>query len=271
MPELPEVETTLRGLAPLVVGERVNELVVRDGRLRWPVPPALARALRGKTISAMRRRGKYLILEAPSCNVLVHFGMSGSLRALDAAVAPAAHDHVDVVFASGRRLRYRDPRRFGAILFAGAAPERHWLLRELGPEPLGADFTGEYLRRCGRGRRVAIKNLLLDGTVVAGVGNIYAAEALFRAGVHPLRAAGRISASRYALLVDSIKRTLSEAIDVGGTTLRDFVGGSGEPGYFAQSLNVYGREGLPCPRCSTSITRKRLAQRSSFYCGRCQR
>jgi formamidopyrimidine-DNA glycosylase len=270
MPELPEVETTRRGLAPHVVGRAIARVEVREPRLRWPVAQELARSLADERIASLERRGKYLLFGTGAGTLLVHLGMSGSLRYLPEPLPPSTHDHIDLHFADGSALRFNDPRRFGSFVLT-AAPHEHPLLRELGPEPLGEEFTPDYLWHASRGRRVAIKQHLMNGHVVVGVGNIYANEALFRASVHPLRAAGRVARSRFEPLVTAVRAVLREAIDEGGTTLRNFVGGDGRPGYFRASLNVYEREGLPCPRCRNPIVRRVLGQRATYYCARCQR
>lgn len=271
MPELPEVETVRRGLEPHVAGRRISALVVRERRLRRPIPRGLEARLAGAVITGLSRRAKYLLLHTDRGSALAHLGMSGSLRIVDAGRAAGPHEHYDLVLANGRAVRYRDPRRFGLFLWAGARPERHPLLAHLGPEPLGPDFDGARLHRASRGRRVAVKSFLMDASVVAGVGNIYASEALYRAGIHPRRAAGRIAAGRYALLADAVRGVLAEAIGEGGTTLRDFVAAEGSPGYFRVHLAVYDREGLPCPRCAAPIRREVIAQRSTYYCPHCQR
>ncbi len=270
MPELPEVETTRRGLQPLVVGRTIRTLAVREPRLRWPIDSGLARRLRDQTVQDLSRRGKYLLLSTEVGTLLLHLGMSGSLRYLRADCAPASHDHYDLVFSSGELLRFNDPRRFGSLHFS-VAPDNHWLLKHLGPEPLGSDFSGEYLWRVSRGRRVAIKTLLMNGRIVAGVGNIYANEALFRAGIHPGRQAGRISRQRLDRLVGAVRDVLGEAIEAGGTTLQDFVGGDGRPGYFQLALDVYGRGGEPCTRCNRPIKVRTIGQRATYYCPACQR
>jgi formamidopyrimidine-DNA glycosylase len=270
MPELPEVETTRRGLAPHVVGRAIAGVDVREPRLRWLVADSLPAQLAGQRIERLERRGKYLLFETSGGTLLVHLGMSGSLRYLPTPRAHGTHDHVDVRFAGGGALRYHDPRRFGSLHLT-SAPHEHPLLRTLGPEPLGGDFTADYLwRTCGN-RAVAIKQHLMNGRIVVGVGNIYASEALFRAGIHPARAAGRIARARFEPLVAAVRAVLVEAIEEGGTTLRDFVGGDGEPGYFRASLRVYERGGEPCVRCGTPIRRVVQGQRASYYCPRCQR
>jgi formamidopyrimidine-DNA glycosylase len=271
MPELPEVETTRRGIAPHLTGRTVARVAVRDGRLRWPVPRALALQLPGLTVTGVGRRGKYLLLETSAGTALAHLGMSGSLRLVDAQVPPTPHDHVDIVFTDGRALRLRDPRRFGSLLWTTRPWQEHPLLRELGPEPLEDAFDGDYLFAAARGRRVAVKHFIMNSHVVVGVGNIYANEALFLAGIHPRRAAGRIGRERYAMLAGAIRRVLNESLTAGGTTLRDFVNGVGEPGYFGLHLRVYGRGGEPCPRCRRPVREIRQGQRSTFYCCACQR
>ncbi len=270
MPELPEVETTRRGIAPALVGATVATVRVRDPRLRWPVPVDLSRRLAGNTIEAVDRRAKYLLLRTPRGTLIVHLGMSGSLRLLPAAQPPGRHDHVDLVLGSGQCLRLNDPRRFGAVLWTEAPPQAHPLLRDLGPEPLDADFDGTALYADSRHRRTAVKSFIMDSHVVVGVGNIYASEALFLAGIHPRRSAGRIAAVRYARLAAAIREVLEAAITAGGTTLRDFVGGDGRPGYFGQQLRVYGRAGLPCERCGTRLRRTVQVGRATYYCPRCQ-
>ncbi len=270
MPELPEVETTRRGLAPYVVGRTIARVEVREPRLRWPVAKALPRALAGARIGTLERRAKYLLFGTDAGTLLVHLGMSGSLRYLPAPQEPAPHDHVDVHFAGGGALRLNDPRRFGSVLLT-KTPSTHALLKDLGPEPLGDAFDAGYLWRVSRGRRVAIKQHLMNGRIVVGVGNIYASEALFRAGIHPQRMAGRIARARFEPLVEAVREVLREAIEEGGTTLRNFVGGDGRPGYFRTSLRVYERAGLPCLKCGTPIVRRVLGQRATFFCPRCQR
>ncbi|MGD2130086.1 MAG: bifunctional DNA-formamidopyrimidine glycosylase/DNA-(apurinic or apyrimidinic site) lyase [Lysobacterales bacterium] len=270
MPELPEVETTLRGISPSLEGCTVTELTVRNPSLRWPVPDEVHMA-EGQRVSGCRRRAKYLLIELERGGLLVHLGMSGSLRVCDAGDAPRKHDHVDIVLDSGRCLRFNDPRRFGTLLWWDKNPEVHVLLRDLGPEPLSDAFSGDYLWRRSRGRKGAVKNFIMNGQVVVGVGNIYASEALFMSGIHPSRPAGRISLARYEALAAAIRDVLARAIRRGGTTLRDFVNSEGNPGYFAQELLVYEREGNPCLQCGNPIRRKVIGQRSSYYCPRCQR
>lgn len=271
MPELPEVETTRRGIAPHVTGNKVTEVRVRDARLRWPVSPALAHQLPGQVIIGVERRAKYLLLRTARNCLVLHLGMSGSLRIVSSETPAGKHDHFDVVFSNRLCLRLRDPRRFGAAIWITGDPEQHPLLANLGPEPLQAGFDGDYLFRHAGGRRIAIKQFIMDSHIVVGVGNIYASEALFLAGIHPLRAAGRISRTRYEILANAIKQVLHMAIENGGTTLRDFYASDGAPGYFKQQLRVYGREGLPCASCGRSIVLTRQGQRATYYCARCQR
>ncbi|MEE4218530.1 MAG: bifunctional DNA-formamidopyrimidine glycosylase/DNA-(apurinic or apyrimidinic site) lyase [Xanthomonadales bacterium] len=271
MPELPEVETTLRGITPSLQHRKIVEVVVRNPSLRWPVPAEVGQAA-GQAVVACRRRAKYLLIEmSGGGGLLIHLGMSGSLRVCAADDAIRKHDHVDIVLDSGQCIRFNDPRRFGVFTWWEEPSGQHPLLRALGPEPLSDEFSGGYLHSRSRGRKGAIKNFIMDGRVVVGVGNIYASEALFMAGIHPSRAAGRVSATRYDALSGAIRDVLERAIRRGGTTLRDFHGSDGNPGYFAQELLVYDREGLPCFRCETPIRRKVIGQRSSFYCPACQR
>ncbi|BFN25918.1 formamidopyrimidine-DNA glycosylase [Pseudomonas sp. SCT] len=270
MPELPEVETTRRGIEPHLLGQRVDRVLVRDRRLRWPVPEDLDVRLSGQRIEAVERRAKYLLIKAETGTLIVHLGMSGSLRLVEAAQPVGKHDHVDILLESGQALRYTDPRRFGAMLWS-EEPLAHVLLASLGPEPLGEDFDGDRLYRLSRGRSMAVKPFIMDNAVVVGVGNIYASEALFAAGIDPRRPAGSISRARYLKLGEEIRRILAMAIERGGTTLRDFVGGDGKPGYFQQELFVYGRAGEFCKSCGSTLREIRLGQRASVYCSRCQR
>ena len=271
MPELPEVETTRRGIEPWVVGHRIENVVVRNRRLRWPVSRSLPIRLRGAMVHAVDRRGKYLLIATDAGTLILHLGMSGSLRVLDTASPPLAHDHIDLLLDSGRCLRFNDPRRFGCLLFTPGDPLRHRLLSGLAPEPWAREFNGEALWRRARGRRASIKTFIMDSRNVVGVGNIYASEALFRAGIRPGLAAGRVSRVRMALLVTAIRDVLTEAIGVGGTTLRDYVDPAGMPGYFRQKLYVYERQGRPCRRCHTIIRQYTQGQRSTYWCPRCQR
>lgn len=269
MPELPEVETTRRGIAPHLIGHRIVALAIRQPRLRWPIPPILRRMLPGQKIEAVERRAKYLLAHTAAGSALLHLGMSGSLRILDAGVAPGTHDHFDWQLDSGRILRFTDPRRFGSLLWQ-AHGATHPLLAGLGPEPLDDAFDGVHLWKLSRGRSAPVKTFLMDQKIVVGVGNIYAVEALFAAGIHPRRAAGAVSRERYMRLADEVKRILAHAITRGGTTLRDFLSPDGVPGYFEQELFVYGRAGEPCKVCSTPVRVVVIGQRSTFYCPRCQ-
>ena len=271
MPELPEVETTRRGLLPHLVGRRIRGAVVRNRNLRWPIPRDLPRRLRGEEVLDIRRRGKYLLFDCRHGHLLVHLGMSGRLSLVRDDTPPRHHDHVDVQLEGGQLLRLTDPRRFGAMLWVSGPAERHALLRGLGLEPLEPGFTGEALHRLARGRSVAVKQFLMNARIVTGVGNIYASESLFRAGIHPMRVAGRITKARWELLAVAVRATLEAALAAGGTTLRDFASADGLPGYFQNEFAVYGREGEPCARCGTPIRAQRQGQRSTFYCPACQR
>lgn len=270
MPELPEVETTRSGIAPHVEGKAVEELVLRRRKLRYPVPQTLLVDLPGQLISKVGRRGKYLLLHAETGTVMVHLGMSGSLRLVDVEVPAEKHDHIDIVFEGGKALRLHDPRRFGSVLWLEGDPLEHKLLVKLGPEPLSEAFDADYLYQRSRKRKQAIKQFVMDSHTVVGVGNIYASEALFTAGIRPQLAAGKLSRPRCEALVAAIKNVLAQAIEQGGTTLRDFVDGNGKPGYFQQQLLVYGREAEPCSRCGKAIKMLRLGQRASYYCPSCQ-
>jgi len=256
MPELPEVETTRRGIEPHVKGKQVSDVIVRHHQLRWPVPRGLTAML--------------VVLAFDHGTLLLHLGMSGSLRIIDGSLPAEKHDHVDIVLVDGLALRLTDPRRFGAVLWTRNDPQQHELIDHLGPEPLSDAFNGEYLLQRSRGRKGSIKQFIMDGKIVVGVGNIYASESLFLAGIHPKRLAGKVSRERMEKLAVAIKQVLAAAIEQGGTTLRDFVGGDGKPGYFAQQLNVYGREGEACRVCATPIKQVVQGQRSTFYCPHCQ-
>ena len=270
MPELPEVETTRRGIAPHVTGQRIPAVRIHNPHLRWPVPRHLPATLRGQQITTIERRAKYLLLETSAGCLILHLGMSGSLRIASGARARGCHDHFELQFANRTSLWLRDPRRFGCVLWTRDAAV-HPLLCDLGPEPLSRSFDGAYLHRISRGRRLAVKNLLMDHRVVSGVGNIYANEALFASGVHPQRSAGRISRSRYDRLATATKEVLRRAIAAGGTTLKDFTREDGRPGYFRQHLRVYDRADQVCPRCGGTIRRKLVGQRATYFCAGCQR
>ena len=275
MPELPEVETTRRGLLPHLPGRRVQHVLLRRPDLRWPIPDEVAALLPEQRIEGIRRRAKYLLLDTAAGSALLHLGMSGSLRVLPEDTAVRAHDHVDIGLegldgAPDRVLRFNDPRRFGCLLWQ-APGEVHPLLAGLGPEPLSDDFDGDYLFSRSRGRAAPVKTFLMDQAVVVGVGNIYAAEALFMAGISPLRPAGKVSRARYVALAEAVKAILAHAIARGGTTLRDFLSPDGAPGYFEQELLAYGRGGAPCPRCGRPMRQALVGQRASVWCGHCQR
>ena len=270
MPELPEVETTCRGIAPYVVGKTVTTVTVRQRQLRWPVPTGLQRKLLGHKVVLLERRAKYILFRFDHGCLIQHLGMSGSLRIVTGDRPPEKHDHIDIEFNSGVRLRFRDPRRFGSLHWTKADPLQHPLLANLGPEPLGEDFNADYLYRKSRGRKQAVKTFIMDSRIVVGIGNIYASEALHLSGILPGRAAGRLGKDRYEKLVQAVKRVLQKAIKAGGTTLRDFASGEGQPGYFSLQLKVYDREGKPCERCGGPIKQIRIGQRSTYYCIKCQ-
>jgi formamidopyrimidine-DNA glycosylase len=271
MPELPEVETTRRGVEPHVVGQRIVACHVHEPRLRWPVPTDLGARLTGRTVVNAGRRAKYLLLGLDDgATLLWHLGMSGSLRVLPATIPRLTHDHLDLLLASGQVLRFNDPRRFGSLHYIESTPEQHPLLAKLAPEPLTPEFDAAYLQRVTRGRRVAIKQLLMNSQLVVGVGNIYASEALFRARIRPTRGARRLTIQECARLVQAVKQVLSLAIRAGGTTLRDYVSADGNPGYFRQKLYVYERAGAPCRVCRTPIRQLQQGQRSSYFCPHCQ-
>ncbi|MGZ8224341.1 MAG: bifunctional DNA-formamidopyrimidine glycosylase/DNA-(apurinic or apyrimidinic site) lyase [Methylobacter sp.] len=271
MPELPEVETTRRGIAPYIEGQIIKQVIIRQPKLRWPVPEILSQTLTGVSIQSVSRRAKYLLFNTSKGTLLLHLGMSGSLRIMSPAQTVGKHDHIDFIFEDDTVLRFNDPRRFGAVLWTTAPASDHQLLKDLGPEPLLADFDGDLLYSLSRHRKMPVKSFIMDSHIVVGVGNIYANEALFMAGIQPSRQAGRISLLRYQKLADSIRIILQHAIRQGGTTLRNFVNESGKPGYFKQQLSVYGRAGLPCIHCQQPLTETRLANRSTVFCSDCQR
>lgn len=274
MPELPEVETTRRGIAPHIIEKKVTRTTIRQSSLRWPIPAELPDILLNKTVTAVERRAKYLLLYLQNSKdgaLLIHLGMSGSLRICNKNDPVLKHDHVDIVFADGVILRYSDPRRFGCILWLDVPPYEHKLLSHLGPEPLSDEFDAEYLWQRSRGKQVAVKQFVMDQKVVTGIGNIYATEALFTAGIHPNKPSGKVSKTKYASFIADAKHILQRSITQGGTTLRDFVGGDGKPGYFAQQLLVYGRKGKECPTCETTLKEVRLSNRSSVFCPNCQK
>ena len=271
MPELPEVETTRRGLRPYALRRRIVALEVYEPRLRWPVPRDLPGKVAGQRIVGTGRRAKYLLLELESGTLLMHLGMSGNLRVVPAQAPRVSHDHFDLVLDSGLALRFNDPRRFGSLLYTRGDPRQHPLLASLAPEPLTAAFDADYLWRTTRNRRVAIKQLLMNSRLVVGVGNIYASEALFRARIRPQRRARTLSRADAARLVRGVRAVLSQAIRAGGTTLRDYLGADGAPGYFRQRLYVYERKGKPCRRCGTAVRAVTQGQRSTYYCPSCQK
>lgn len=269
MPELPEVETTKRGIEPWLQQQRIDEIIVRQPKLRWPVVDAIQQ-LQGETVTAVHRRAKYILVETAKGTAVWHLGMSGSLRLVEPQESPGVHDHIDWRLSNGKVLRYHDPRRFGALLYVAPGEDCEHLTH-LGPEPLAEEFTGDYLYQRSRGKTQAIKTFIMDGKVVVGVGNIYANESLFKAGIRPQTAAGKLTRPRCERLVTEIKTVLARAIEQGGTTLRDFVGGDGKPGYFAQQLFVYGRGGKTCKVCDSVLKEIRQGQRATVYCPQCQR
>lgn len=271
MPELPEVETTRRGLEPLLLNKTLLRFTSRVAKLRWPIAADLGKVLPGQQVLAVERRAKYLLLRLTRGTLLLHLGMSGNLRVVPCGTPVEKHDHIDIELQGGEVLRFRDPRKFGALLWLDRDPEHHPLLVELGPEPLAAEMNGAYLHRRSRGRKLAVKPFIMDQKIVVGVGNIYASEALFRAGLRPDRPAGEIGLEAYRRLAAEIEEVLREAIAAGGTTLQDFQQSDGRPGYFRQELRVYGRGGEPCTVCGRPIAEMRLGQRSSFFCRRCQK
>lgn len=270
MPELPEVETSKRGISPHILNQTVSDIIIRQPQLRWLIPNSLLELV-GNTITAVSRRAKYLLLHSKSGTVILHLGMSGSLRIVPANMPPLKHDHVDIILNNNQCLRLTDPRRFGAMLWAKGDPLEHSLLANLGPEPLSAEFDGAYLYHLSRNRSVTIKQFIMDGKIVVGVGNIYANEALFLAGIHPERAAKSISQKKYIALAEKIKLILQAAIEQGGTTLRNFQSSDGKPGYFKQQLWVYGRGKLHCLQCKQLLRETRINQRATVYCSGCQR
>ena len=271
MPELPEVETTLRGIEPHIKNHKIKGVVIRNHSLRWPIPSALKKNLTGQVLSDIQRRGKYLLFLTTNGTAILHLGMSGSLRIVKSGTTPEKHDHVDIVFDNNKTLRFRDPRRFGCLLWTSKPAEKHKLISLMGPEPLSDSFNAEYLYKKSRSRKSSIKSFIMDSKIVTGVGNIYASEALFSAGILPTRQASRVSKNRYQLLVQSIQDVLKLAIAQGGTTLKDFTREDGQPGYFKQSLKVYDRAGQTCVECGNTIKQKTLNQRSTYYCSHCQK
>lgn len=270
MPELPEVETTCRGIEPYICGKKVISVVKRINKLRWPLPKFLKHHLTGQTILSVTRRAKYILLTTDTGTLIIHLGMSGSLRITQKHCPAKKHDHVDLNF-DHHVLRLHDPRRFGAVLWTNKSPHNHKLLATLGPEPLSNEFTAKHLYSCSRNRRISVKDFIMNSKIVVGVGNIYATESLFYSKIHPRKAAGKISLARYELLVKAIKNVLQDAVNRGGTTLRDFTDENGNPGYFQQELQAYGRGGQACYICSTPLKSIKLGQRTTTYCTHCQR
>lgn len=270
MPELPEVETTRRGIEPLLQKQTISNIIIRQRKLRWPIPRSLNQKLSGQEIHGVLRRAKYLLIDTSAGYLLIHLGMSGHLRIVAESTPTKKHDHFELVLTNGKSLRFNDPRRFGAVLWAGVQPEKHKLLVDLGPEPLETTFTGSHLYARSRRRSRAVRDFLLDGKIVAGIGNIYANEALFNAGIRPTRAAGSISQARYITLAQAIRDTLTLAIKAGGSSIRDFRQSDGKPGYFQQQLHVYGRDGQPCQQCHRKIRALTLGGRRAFFCTHCQ-
>lgn len=271
MPELPEVETTRLGILPYIKGKQIRHITVRERRLRWPVPRTLNKTLTGQTINDVLRRGKYLLFKTDIGTLILHLGMSGSLRICTSKEPATKHDHFDICLNNNKCLRLNDPRRFGCVLWTTQATEKHKLLKSLGPEPFDDSFNADYLYQRSRKRKLAIKNFIMDAHVVVGVGNIYASESLFLAGINPKRAAGNISLARYERLVSTIKEVLTAALNAGGSTLKDFTAPNGKPGYFQHHFKVYGKTGLACENCNSAIHQITLGQRSTFYCPSCQR
>jgi len=270
LPELPEVETSCRGIEPFCAGVEIAQIVVRQPKLRWPVAPNLPAQLAGQVVQSVGRRGKYLLLQVESGALMIHLGMSGSLRVVDDTVLVGKHDHVDIILRNGKIIRYNDPRRFGSVTF-NQQGANHPLLKKLGVEPLEEEFNGDYLINCCRSRKVAIKSLIMNSQLVVGVGNIYAQESLFRSGIHPVRAANKIAKKRIETLVVHIKQVLKEAIKAGGSSLKDFTASDGKPGYFQHTFQVYGRSGEPCILCGKPLKQAQIGQRTTVYCGSCQR
>jgi formamidopyrimidine-DNA glycosylase len=270
MPELPEVETTLRGITPHIVKQAITQVIIRRPNLRWPIPPNLSSLLTMQHLLSITRRGKYLLFEFANGHAMIHLGMSGNLRIVEAASTPNSHDHFDWVFGD-IALRYHDPRRFGCLLWIEGNPEEHSLLSKLGPEPLTDNFTAAYLFERSRKRSQAVKQFIMDSHIVVGVGNIYANESLFMSRIKPIRKAGTLTKKNCEDLVRDIKIILQRSIEQGGTTLRDFVGGDGKPGYFKQQLLVYGRGGEACTHCDKALKEVRMGDRTTVYCVDCQK
>lgn len=273
MPELPEVETTLRGIEPFTLGKTIRSVTVRVDKLRWPVQKNMTKILKGKEVLSLTRRAKYILMGFEHGTLLIHLGMTGSIRVCASGIPAQKHEHIDICFTGEICLRYTDPRKFGAFIWTKSTDplSEHQLLKDLGPEPLSPEYNTDYLVESCKGRKAAIKTHLMNQKTVVGVGNIYASEALFKAGIHPERVAGRVSRERLSKLVKTSKQTLRAAIKKGGTTLQDFTSPDGSQGYFSIKLKVYGKEGKPCPKCKNPIKAKVIGQRNSFYCTRCQK
>ncbi|WED21965.1 bifunctional DNA-formamidopyrimidine glycosylase/DNA-(apurinic or apyrimidinic site) lyase [Vibrio sp. JC009] len=268
MPELPEVEVSRLGITPHLKNQTIKEIIVRQPKLRWMVPGEISQ-LSGQKIIDISRRAKYLLIRVETGTVIVHLGMSGSLRVLDNSFPTGKHDHVDLVLSGGKLLRYNDPRRFGAWLWQ-EGDQLHELLGSLGPEPLETDFSAEYMLEKAKNKRTAVKQFIMDNKIVVGVGNIYANESLFSSGIHPQTPAGTLKPEQWTTLVAEIKQVLKTAIKQGGTTLKDFTKADGKPGYFAQELQMYGKAGEPCPVCGSPIQQLKIGQRNSYFCADCQ-
>lgn len=274
MPELPEVETTCRGISPHLVNNTVTKAIIRESRLRFPVPKNLSAAITKQKVVSITRRAKYILINLEKGTIIVHLGMSGRLAIIDsktdANTLPEKHDHVDLCFSNGKVLRYTDPRRFGCVLWTEKNPMEHKLLAKLGPEPLENNFTADYLFTVAKNKKLPLKQLIMNANIVVGVGNIYANEALFKAGLHPKNSANKINLAHFKTLVSEIKKVLTKAIKKGGTTLKDFLAVDGKPGYFSQSLLVYGRGGEPCFTCNNALEEERIGQRTTVFCSNCQ-
>lgn len=271
MPELPEVETVLQGLNPHLQNQTIKNIVVRENRLRWKIPASFVNSLKNQRIIKLERRGKYLLVHCHKGSLIIHLGMSGSLRLEKEKSNINKHDHVDIFLSNKFILRFNDPRRFGCMIWTTSNPVQHALLKNLGPEPLSPEFNEKYLYQRAQNKKIAIKNFIMASHVVVGVGNIYANEALFKAKIHPEKPAGKLDQQQYAQLVKQIKKVLQHAIKVGGTTIRNFSNVAGKPGYFKQQLNVYGRGNLDCYVCKALLIETRLGQRTTVYCPKCQK
>lgn len=271
MPELPEVETICRGIAASIVGAKIAQVRINQHRLRWPVPKSLPTKLAHQTIKGISRRGKYLLISFPNGTLIAHLGMTGTLQVLPEKSPTKKHDHIEITLDNGKCIRFNDPRRFGSMVWTEKDPLQHKLLAQLGPEPLSPDFTGEYLSLKAKNKLTAIKTFIMNSKNVVGVGNIYASEALFLAGIKPTTITKKLSLDHCKKLVKTIKQVLLASIKHGGTTFRDYKNSHGEHGQFKTKLQVYDRAGMPCYRCGTTIKTIRIGQRSTFYCPKCQR